>query len=273
MTISQPLIKVAVLVVYLYGFVATSLRVRDALWIEIGTAAGFLLISYLSAPRRLLSFRRAEPGLRARMLSFNKWLSLYYLLNLVGGRLDLFFVGGLAGANALGMYSAASKIASVVVIVTNSYLLVLLPELSSALTPDAIRKKQRHSILIVALFVLGILLLGVTADTAVDIVFGPKFAGTGTMIRIMCAGLVCIVAGYPLNATLFAWGRSESFPIISGAGIAALIAGNVFFVPRMGAPGAALAFSLSGFVGFLMSCILYFFHSRRRANESASSTI
>jgi len=42
-----------------------------------------------------------------------------------GGRLDLFFVGGLADANALGMYSAASKIASVVVIVTNSYLLVL----------------------------------------------------------------------------------------------------------------------------------------------------
>ena len=272
-TISQPLLKVAVLVVYLYGFVVTSLRVQDALWIEIGTGAGFLLISYLCAPRRVLSFRKSDPRLRARMLSFNKWLSLYYLLNLVGGRLDLFFVGGLADANALGMYSAASKIASVVVIVTNSYLLVLLPELSSALTPDAIRKKQRHSILIVALFALGIILLGVTADIAVEIVFGPKFAGTGAMIRIMCVGLLCIVAGYPLNATLFAWGRSEVFPIISGAGIAALIAGNAFFVPRMGASGAALAFSLSGIVGILTSCVLYFFHLNKRARESADVTI
>ena len=192
----------------------------------------------------------------------------------MGGRLDLFFVGGLADANALGMYSAASKIASVVVIVTNSYLLVLLPELSSALTPDAIRKKQRHSILIVALFALGIILLGATADLAVDIVFGPKFTGTGTMIRIMCrVGLLCIVGGYPLNATLFAWGRSEVFPIISGAGIAALVAGNAFFVPLMGATGAAIAFSLSGIVGILTSGVLYFFHLRRRANESGGVTL
>ena len=77
-TVSQPLLKVAVLVVYVYGFAVAPLRVGDALWIEIGTAGGFLLVCYMCAPRRVLSFRRADPRLRTRMLSFNKWLSLCY---------------------------------------------------------------------------------------------------------------------------------------------------------------------------------------------------
>lgn len=262
-----------VLVVCLYGFVFNPLRVGDALWIEIGTACGLLLISYACVPRNVLSVRKADRDLRHRMLSFNKWLSLYYILNLVGGRMDLFFVGGLADAHALGMYGAASKIASIVVIVTNSYLTVLLPELSSAITPEMIRKKQRHSILIVSLFALGIIVLAISADLVVEIVFGPKFAGTGTMIRVMCIGLVCVVAGYPLNATLFAWNRSEVFPIMSAAGITALIAGNAIFIPRLGALGAAVAFSLSGFVGILMSSVIYFLHSRKRAHESGGQAV
>ena len=272
-SIAQPFMKVVVLVVCVYGFVFNPLRVQDALWIEISTAGGLLLISYLCAPRRILSFVKAERSLRNRMLSFNKWLSLYYIINLVGGRMDLFFVGGLADAHALGMYGAASKIASIVVIVTNSYLTVLLPELSSAITPEMIRKKQRHSILIVGLFALGIAFLALTADIVVNIVFGPKFAGTGTMIRVMCIGLLCVVAAYPLNATLFAWNRSEVFPVMSAAGIVALIAGNAVFIPRLGALGAAVAFSLSGFVGILMSSVIYFLHSRKRAHGSDGNTI
>jgi O-antigen/teichoic acid export membrane protein len=267
-SISQPFLKVVILTVVVYGFASSTLKVADAIWIEIGAACGLLLISYLSAPSRVLSFKKADRSLRNRMLSFNKWLSLYYIINLVGGRMDLFFVGGLADARALGLYGAASKIASIVVIVTNSYLTVLLPELSSAITPEMIRKKQRHSFLIVGMFILGILILAFSADLAVEIVFGPKFAGAGTMIRVMCIGLVCVVAAYPLNATLFAWNRSEVFPIMSGAGIAALVVGNAIFIPRMGALGAAVAFSLSGVVGILMSSVIYFLHLKRRAHES-----
>jgi O-antigen/teichoic acid export membrane protein len=272
-SISQPLMKVVVLVVFVYAFMSSSLRVGDALWIEIATGGGLVVLSYLCAPRNVISFRKADTQLRRRMLSFNKWLSLYYILNLVGGRMDLFFVGGLADARALGMYGAASKIASIVVIVTNSYLTVLLPELSSAITPEMIRKKQRHSILIVSLFGLGILLLALSADLVVAIVFGPKFVGTGTMIRVMCIGLLCVVAAYPLNATLFAWNRSEVFPIMSAAGIAALIAGNAIFIPRLGALGAAVAFSLSGVVGILMSSVIYFLHLRKREHESTGHTV
>jgi len=273
MSILQPFMKVVAIVVFVYWFMSNPLRVENALWIEIGTAGGLLVVSYLCAPRNVLSLKKADRQLRRRMLSFNKWLSLYYIISLVGGRMDLFFVGGLADAHALGMYGAASKITSIVVIVTNSYLTVLLPELSSAITPEMIRKKQRHSIMIVGLFALGILLVGLTADVVVDIVFGPKFAGTGTMIRVMCVGLLCIVGAYPMNATLFAWNRSEVFPLLSAAGIAALIAGNAIFIPLMGALGAAVAYSLSGIVGILMSSVIYFLHVRKRANESAGHSV
>ncbi|HTO94243.1 MAG TPA: oligosaccharide flippase family protein [Bacteroidota bacterium] len=264
--VSGPALKVVVLAVVAYTI--SAITVGQAVWIEIGTAAGLLFVSYLSAPKNSVTFTRLDRPLGRRMLSFNKWLSLYYVINLIGGRMDLFFVGGLADAIALGIYGAASKIASIVVIITNSYLTVLLPELSAAITPEEIRKKQRHAIVIVSLFSIGIAALALLADVAVSIVFGPKFAAAGPMIRVMCIGLFFTVAAYPVNATLFAWNRSEVFPIMSIAGIAALIGGNALFIPRMGAMGAAVAFSLSGTVGFLMSSVIYFLHLKTHAHAS-----
>ena len=264
--VSGPALKVAVLAVVTYT--VSAITVGNAVWIEIAAAAGLLCVSFLSAPKNTVVFTRMDRSLSRRMLSFNKWLSLYYIINLVGGRMDLFFVGGLADATALGIYGAASKIASIVVIVTNSYLTVLLPELSAAITPEEIRKKQRNAILIVGLFSLGIAALALLADVAVAVVFGPKFAAAAMMIRVMCVGLVFTVASYPINATLFAWNRSEVFPIMSVAGIAALIGGNAYFIPRMGAAGAAVAFSLSCTVGFCMSSVIYFHHVKTRLHAS-----
>jgi len=268
--VSGPALKVFALACVAYT--VSAITVGNALWIEISTAAGLLCVSYLCAPKQAVTFARLDRPLARRMLSFNKWLSLYYIINLVGGRMDLFFVGGLADATALGIYGAASKIASIVVIITNSYLTVLLPELSAAITPEEIRKKQRHAVMIVALFSLGIGALALLADVAVAIVFGPKFAAAAFMIRVMCIGLFFTVAAYPLNATLFAWNRSEVFPVMSLAGIAALVGGNAYFIPRMGADGAAVAFSLSGAVGFLISSVIYFQHVRTHADVSHAGT-
>ena len=76
------------------------------------------------------------------------------------------------------------------------------------------------------------------------------------------------MAAYPLNATLFAWNRSVVFPIMSLAGIVVLFAGNAILVPPMGALGAAVAFSMSGFAGFMVSGALYFLHVRKAARTA-----
>jgi len=261
-TVIPPLVKVALIAAT--AFIFSMLTITTGILIELGTACVLLLLCWRLSPSRDFSLREDDPPLRKQMLSFNKWLALYYILNLLGGRIDLFLVGGLSDARALGLYGAASKAASMVVIMSNSYLTVLLPELSAALTPEQVRRKQRHSFLVVGLFAAGIVLLAALADILVAVIFGKEFAGAGTILRVMCIGLLFTVLAYPLNATLFAWNRSVVFPLMSGVAIAALVLGNIYLIPRFGAVGAAGAFSIGGFVGFLISAVIYFVHARTR---------
>jgi O-antigen/teichoic acid export membrane protein len=261
-TVVPPFVKVGLLATAALVFSALSVTV--GIWVEIITASLALAVGWTLSPVRSFRAQGDTAMLRREMLSFNKWLALYYVFNLLGGRVDLFLVGGLSDARALGLYGAASKIASIVVIVSNSYLTVLLPDLSSALTPEIVRKKQRNSFLMVALFVAGIAILALLSDFVVYLIFGKDFAGAGLLVRLMCIGLFFTVLSYPLNATLFAWNRSEVFPLMSGVAILALVAGNAFLIPRWGAVGAALAFGIGGAVGFSASLVIYFHHLRKR---------
>jgi len=260
-SVVPPLVKVIALTILISAF--GSIALGNAIGLEIGIAAVLFTMSFAFSPRGVLTVFGGDRQLRRQMFSFNKWLSVYYILSLLGGRVDLFFVGGLADARALGLYSSASKIASIVIIVTNSYLTVLLPELSSALTPEMIRKKQRHSMMIVVLFAAGIVLLAAVASPVMWLLYGPAYEGGSLILQIMCVGLLFTVFAYPLNGTLFARNRTVVFPLMSAIGISVLVAANWLLIPRYGAVGAAAAFSLSGCSGFLVSTMVYFLSVRR----------
>ena len=262
-SVVPPFVKVVALAILISTF--GSIAIGNAIGLEIGVAAVLFTISFALAPRGVLTVFGRDRELRRQMFTFNKWLSLYYILSLLGGRVDLFFVGGLADAHALGLYSSASKIASIVIIVTNSYLTVLLPELSSALTPEMIRKKQHHSMMIVVLFAIGIVVLAAIASPVMWLLYGPAYEAGSLILQIMCVGLLFTVFSYPLNGTLFAWNRTVVFPLMSAIGIGVLVAANALLIPRYGALGAAAAFSLSGFAGFLVSTMVYFLSVRRAA--------
>ncbi|MEW6510654.1 MAG: oligosaccharide flippase family protein [Bacteroidota bacterium] len=257
-----PLLKVGAVAIFAFGI--SSLTIGIGIWIEVGTAVVLFTLGWMWLPVRGLQWGGGDGGLRRQMLSFNKWLSVYYVLNLVGGRVDLFLVGGILDAHALGLYGSASKIASMVLIASNAYLTVLLPDLSSALNPDLLRKKVGQAFTVGAFFVAGIAVLALLADLVILVIFGGAFAGASAVLRIMCIGLTFTVLATPLNAALFARGESFAFPVMSAAAIAALLLGNAFLIPRFGVEGGAAAYSLSGAVGFLTSTVIYFGISRRR---------
>jgi len=119
--------------------------------------------------------------------------------------------------------------------------------------------------MVISLFAVGIALLAALADVVVLVIFGNAFAGAGLVLRIMCIGLLFTVLSAPLNAALFAWNKSVAFPIMSGVAIIALVLGNLYLIPRYGVIGAASAYSIGGAVGFLISSMIYFSVSRRRA--------
>jgi O-antigen/teichoic acid export membrane protein len=71
----------------------------------------------------------------------------------------------------------------------------------------------------------------------------------------MCLGLVFTVLAYPVSAILFAQKKTSIFPLMAILSAAGLIGGNFVFLPRWGATGAAVAFSLSAFLSWATATI------------------
>ena len=233
------------------------LSIPIVLVIEMISLGMYILGAYSFAPVRGFSLKLRDEHLAREMFAFNKWISLYQIIALLGGRLDVLLLGGLSNALSLGLYGAASKVATLVVTFSNSYLTVLLPEISAGGSTEGLRKKQQTATVIVVFLAGGILALGALADPVIRVLFGATFADAAPVLRIMSIGLICTVLGYPFNAVLFALNRSVVFPVLSAVSVVVLTVVNYLLIPRFGAEGAAIGFSASSLSALLVSYTFY----------------
>ncbi len=247
--------------VLLAVFVLATYSVLMLVWIEIAALVLFLIVMYGFSPLKKFPFWQTDRSLQREMISFTRWISLYQGITLIGGKLDVVFVGGLSDAHALGIYGAASKVFGLMNLVAGSYMSVLLSEISSSLSLDVIKRKQRNAFVVVGLIVGGIALTSLIARPIVNLLFGPGFSEAATVLQILCIGLIFTVLAYPFNATLFALNKSQVFPIMSAISVLVTIAGNAYLVPLFAAHGAAASFSLGMFVALIIS-VAYYLNTR-----------
>jgi O-antigen/teichoic acid export membrane protein len=224
--------------------------------VEIAAAICFLAAGLFSSPLRTFSLRLRDQALQKDVFHFNKWLSLHQVIIQVGGRADVFFLGLLADARALGLYGAAAKISGVLQLATSAYHAVLLPELSAAGDHQAIEKQRRSSRFVGVVLIAGIGILASLANPVVVSVFGPEFSDTGTLLQVMAVGLAFHVLAHPFMAALLAMNRSVAYPLVSGLSMTTFVLCNALLVPVYGALGSAIAFSAGGLVTFLTGFVL-----------------
>lgn len=229
------------------------LTVDLVLWIEVASILVLLVAGALASPVRL-AIRPRERALAHEILVFTRWVSLYQLITLLGTRIDVLVVGGLADARTLGLYAAAARIAGLVVAVTNSYHTVLLSSVAAAASvPDDLLRRGRQARMVTAGLAAGMLLLALLAPAIVDILYGAAYGEATLVLQIMCIGLVFTVLAYPLGAMLYARKQTSVFPLMAVLSAAGMIAGNMLFLPRFGAPGAAMAYSVSAVLAWAVA--------------------
>ena len=268
-SLSRPVAKLLGLLLCL-AF-AVQWTVSLGIWIEIGALVILLAISVAASPLKRIEFSPRDRALERRILDFNKWIALYQIIGLLAARLDLFFVGGLGDATALGIYGAASRISGLISVASYSYMAVMMPELSASPSPEMLRRKRRNSLGVIGLLVGGIALTAAFAPFIIHILFGASFAGAVPVLQIMCVGLLCTVVAYPMTASLFAAGRSAVFPIMSGASLLAFILVILYLMPSLGVLGAALGYSAGGLASLVVAAA--FFFGPRNPGNTGSSTV
>jgi len=168
--------------------------------------------------------------------------SIFLFLHL---RLDMFMVSGMVGAAALGIYSLAVTLAETVQLATDSLSLSLLPRQvgnTVAQASDLSLRGARANALVGGTLALGWVALGVPV---IRFAFGREFGPSYLPLVVLLPGIICMGMQRACGGAVLRSGHPWRMTAIQAASLMCNAALNVWLIPALGVPGAALASTLS----------------------------
>lgn len=231
----------------LYALGTISIATAFGTWIAGQIVALALLWWYIA--KRLAGFGRPSSALAREMVTFGVKAHGSRVLMWGNYRLDQWFVGAMAGARELGLYSVAVAWAEG---------LFLLPQaLSAAQRPDLVRADRKTAgaqagtafRILTSMTIPLVLVTFLVAPLLCVGVFGAGFRGAIGDLRILAIGAFGIISLKVLGGALIAQRRPLLETIATVAAFLATIAFDLLLIPHFGGAGAALASTIAYTVG------------------------
>ena len=209
----------------------------------LGSAVPFLIWLTLRGRGRIEVRRDRLPPDVARNWGFGRWV--------LGTRLALtarvhgipWALAAAAGAAEVGLFDAAGKVVGLAVPVLISVANVLTPRVARALHESGVAAVRREILLttgaLVALTSALVLILTLSADLVLGMLFGPEFEGQQLLVMLFGIGLVIESIGIPADAGLWAIERPRVGFWIGLVALAVMAGVGAVLVPSYGAIGAA----------------------------------
>ncbi|MDZ7587403.1 MAG: oligosaccharide flippase family protein, partial [Patescibacteria group bacterium] len=197
---------------------------------------GALMISwkFLSAP--------PNPKIKSHFFSFQKWLTVGFIIAAVHGRIDSVILLKFSGPEATGIYQAAFRFFMPVLQLAGALSLVFAPRFASF--PDFSQKKTYlHKAAKLALGLGSLVLLFIPlAPFMVKFIFGAKYLSSILPLQILSLGFAAFVAGAPYTSHLiYAVNKTKIFFLVNLLQLAFLVSLDLILIPLSGAVGAAWA--------------------------------
>lgn len=175
--------------------------------------------------------------------------------DVVNGRLDLLLIPAYLSAAAIGIYSVATNVASLIITFASVVITIVLPLASRA-------SGRAQEVLRVA---LTLTLLGagtacgalaVVGPQLIVLVYGEAFQPAGQLLRILLPGILAYALARIFIEALLATGYPLRGSVSQFVGIVITIPSLIFALPRYGATGAAVATDIA-YVGVLVTAVWF----------------
>lgn len=185
-------------------------------------------------------------------------------LQFVNYRLDLFILNATATSVAVGRYSVAIAVTSVMWLLPQALSDVLFPRIAALSTRSGDASEQerafvetkslRHAVIVTLLSTLA---LALALVVLVVPIYGPAFKPAIGLGLILLPGVALMGLSAPLSATILGRGRPDVSLIATAIVTPLTIALYAVLIPAMQATGAALASTLSYTTTFLLAAFFY----------------
>jgi O-antigen/teichoic acid export membrane protein len=250
----EPLILVrsVILAAVGVGLARTSLGVTG---VFVGFAAGFSFAGVVAGwqvVRRTeidLSVRSISLAWSGRLLRFGGPSMLLLLMTIGLYKTDILLMGYFRTSQETGHYRAALQIAEFVWTVSIATKFVMIQSTANLWADGNIKavskltaRVVRYVIVLTLLILVGIAVL---ADEFVGLYFGRGFDAAVTPLRVLLPGVLGFAVARVVWPVLQAGGHLRPLLVATGGAFGANVALNLFFIPRFGVVGAAVATTVS----------------------------
>jgi O-antigen/teichoic acid export membrane protein len=223
------------------------------------------------ARRMLPRAERSQPGMLRRAVSFGIKAYAANGLQLLNYRLDVFLLAAVASAVAVGQYSIAVAVTSVLWLLPAALAEVLYPRVahlharedaSAAEQLEMVETKSVRHVALIALVMAALVALALLF--LVVPLFGSEFAPATNLGLILIPGAAAIGIAGTLSSSIVGRGK-PSYSLYSALIVTPVtILLYVLLIPMLDATGAALASTISYCLSFVAASFFYYLVTGRR---------
>jgi O-antigen/teichoic acid export membrane protein len=235
------LYKLFLFILVLAAIVALGLGIAGAIW---GNILAMLLLCIVLFPwvRRVAGGIRLRPNLNyiRDALTYGIKAHLGNIIGFLNYRVEVFLLGALAPATAVGFYAVAVGLAERLWFLSESASVVLFPTVSAE--KDELRKKTftplvSRSVLLITAVGAGILFL--MSQWVVVLLYSSEYLPAIQLFRILLPGIVFLSADRILANDIAGRGLPLLNTYVGAAGIVVQVGLNLLWIPALGATGAS----------------------------------
>ncbi len=200
-----------------------------------------------------------DRGLLKRLLVSTVPFGLMTLFSAVYYRIDIVMLEKMQGDTAVGLYGAAYKLIDVLMITGASVTGALYPRMAAyaAGSPEALERLVERSCRYMAAVGVPLAVLVMTgAPALIELLFGPDFAGSAAVLRILVAATALTFVYMPLVHALNATGHEWQWIGVTVLNSVVNVGLNLVLIPAYGVHGAAVSTVVCELIALLLALAL-----------------
>lgn len=166
----------------------------------------------------------------------------------VMNRTSVLMLGALSGADTVGLYASANRIAMLSTFVLVAASTMAAPMMAAAYhggRTAEIRRVLRGAMLFSTIGALPLLVAAIFFPQFLLGFFGTEFVDGANILRVLAAGQFFNAVTGPIGFVLLMTGRERTFALTTAIVATATVAGNLVVIPAYGAIGAAIVTGVS----------------------------
>jgi stage V sporulation protein B len=254
--------RVILLLLLIMGGRATLI---NSLWVYILLPFFLLGPVFISKPFSFVNEKINEKNLAQELFHFSKWLTVSNFAVLVLSRLDIFMLVRFSGPAAAGIYSAAFRLASLILLINSSFTVTLLPEIFRLGRLELLKNFFKKFLVMTLIINICLVPLVYIGPFLIKLIYGAAYADAGGVFQILVFAFMFMITISALEMIIYALNKPQLFALMMVVSVILSFGANYLLIPVLGARGAAwalLGVKLFGII-YLLITILEIFSSKR----------